>query len=193
VTFQRGKTALLQPRDPYLFLAHGPTGCFRVKDCTSTKPASSSLAFSCCSLGFTRPDLTVASSIATPHRLRPLSGVKEPSSLRHSAEAESVPEWRNQIIRHRCRATVERLPWSMRVSPCKPFNGLEVQPASVAQHRRRTTLMTEIAWQLTTGLRKLDISTWFHTAICFAEYLRPFRDTYRDPIRKGNSVTQFSY
>jgi hypothetical protein len=30
----------------------------------------------------------------------------------------------------------------------------------------------------TIGLRKLDVGTWFHTAIGLAEYFRPFLDTY---------------
>jgi hypothetical protein len=91
------KTAQQQSRQPYLAWAHGPIGCFMVKVCTSTKPAVSSRVFSCSSLGLTRPDLLIASSMARPHRMRAFSGVKVPSSLRHSTDMGSAGPWSNSI------------------------------------------------------------------------------------------------
>jgi hypothetical protein len=94
--------------DPYLALAHGPTGCFKVKDCTSTKPAFSSLILSCFSLGITRPALFMASSMARPHRTRALSGVKVPSSLRHSTDTYGVSSAMEK--EHKFVATYSRTP-----------------------------------------------------------------------------------
>jgi hypothetical protein len=73
----------------YLSLAHGPNGSLMVKDCTSTKPACSSLSFSSSSLAAGRPEAIIASFIRRPHRARGLSSVKEPSSLRAYAERGS--------------------------------------------------------------------------------------------------------
>jgi hypothetical protein len=38
-------------------------------------------------------------------------------------------------------------------------------------------------FELTTGLRKLDIGTRFQAAVGFREYVCPVRDTYRHTLR----------
>jgi hypothetical protein len=73
----------------YLSLAHGPISMGRVKDCTSTNPAFSSLSLSSSSLEGARPDAIIASLRRRLYRTRGLSAFKEPSSHRAYAKSGS--------------------------------------------------------------------------------------------------------
>jgi hypothetical protein len=80
----------------YLSLAHGPTGMRRVKDCTSTQPASSSLDLSNSSVGTTRSEAIRASCMRFPNFMRGLSFFKEPSSLCAVARRELNENFRDE-------------------------------------------------------------------------------------------------